>query len=171
MYMHTPPTVPVRVAAPIVLAIAALAVGVLWLSTGGGTHGVGAASPVTLTPHDGVVEATRAVRERATAARPSVETAARAPGEAARHERPATTSDRTTRPSRPHPRPGSPNHGSSKPSPAPTPTPAPQQDAAPPPPPPPPPPPAGLPLPPLPAVPPLPPPPPLPQLPELPVTP
>ena len=38
----------IRVAAPFVLAIAALAAGVLWVSTGGGTSGAGAASPVTL---------------------------------------------------------------------------------------------------------------------------
>jgi hypothetical protein len=148
----------VRVAAPFVLAIATLAVGVLWVSTGQ-TPGAGAAFPVTLSHHDAVVQAARAERTGAAAARSSARTAARAPREAVRHALPAITSSRTTRPAPPHLRPGSPTQGSPRPSPSPTPTP---QDAAPPPTPPPP---AALAVP---ALPPLPPPPALPPLPQLP---
>ena len=141
----------IRVAAPFVLAIAALAAGVLWVSTGGGTSGAGAASPVTLSHGDAVIEAARAERHDRKSLGPSVVAATRAPGEAVRHARPTTTSgsERTSRPSRPQPRPGNPKSPAPTPSPTPTPTP-PQQEAAPPPPP------AALPLPPFPGLPPLP---------------
>ena len=151
-----------RLAAPFVLAIAALAAGVLWVSTGGGTSGAGAASPVTLSRHDAVVEAARAERTGATS-----RSADRRDGEPARRvKRPATHGPRplptaSSRPARPHPRPGSPNARIAEAGAAPPSTPAPQppqQDAAPPPPPPPPPP-AGPSATALPALPPLPPPP------------
>ena len=119
--MPTPPNVPsrggrslyglTRLAAPFVLAIAALAAGVLWVSTGGGTS-AGVASPVTVSRHGAVVHAARAERTGASAARPTAERGARAPREAVRHARPATASHRSSRPARPHPRPGSPKHGS-----------------------------------------------------------
>jgi protein TonB len=173
MYMQTPPNLPApegrchglaRAAAPIALAIASLAAGALWLSTGGGTRGADAASPVTLSPHEAVVEAARAGTGASTS---SAKTVTPAPRDVARHARPETVSKRTSRPSPARRRPGSPSTGTPKPSPQPPSTPAPQQEAAPPPlpPPPPPPPPAGLPLPQLPPVPPL--PPPVPQLPKL----
>src|SRR2546423_10063190 len=115
----------VRVAAPVVLPVGTLAAGVLWLSTGGDTPGAGA-SPVTLSSQDGVVAAARARRDGPRSFRPSAKTAARGPRAAAHHELRATASNRTTRPSPPRSRPGSPNDGP-KPAPSPKPpTPAPQ---------------------------------------------
>jgi len=95
MNMPTPPSAPApegrsrsgltRAAAPIAVAIASLAAGALWLSTGGGTSGADAASPVTLSPHGAVVEAARAGTSASTS---SAKTVTRAPRSAARHARP-----------------------------------------------------------------------------------
>ena len=86
----------VGVAAPFVLAVAALAAGVLWVSTGGGPR-----RRRRLTDHlshgGRVVDAARARRASKTTI-PSARTAVRAPHEAARHARPTLTTAPGARP-------------------------------------------------------------------------